>query len=177
MKQTKVALILFSCVIGFALASCSSNSDKSAKKQLSPEDLLLSPAMDYTADDSAKINALVEQFTEGLKTQNYADCAQLLHKVVDGEVVAYSAEEKQQYVQAMSSFRRIFDVRTTGFILRSDKNNNVKLTLQIQENGNISENIGTISMSLNPVYKDGEWYLTLYDKYAEGVEDIYAREK
>ena len=53
----------------------------------------------------------------------------------------------------------------------------MKLTLQIQENGNISENIGTISMSLNPVYKDGEWYLTLYDKYAEGVEDIYAREK
>ena len=32
---------------------------------------------------------------------------------------------------------------------------------------------GVMSFSLNPVVKDGKWYLTLYDKDAEGVEDIY----
>ena len=73
----------------------------------------------------------------------------------------------------MNIFSKVYAVRTTSFILRSDKNNDVKLTVQIDENGDIDKNIGTISFSLNPVYKDGNWYLTVLDKYAEGVENIY----
>ena len=175
MKQTKVALILFSCVIGLVLAGCSSKEEKQRVIR-NAEDYLLPAAMQYTANDTLKINELVSLFTEGLKNQDFASCANLLYKVTDGEMVAFTDVDKKQYVQAMSSFRKIYDVRTTGFILRSDKNNNVKLTLQILENGSIPEGRGTINVSLNPVYKDGEWYLTLLDKNAEGVKDVYVRQ-
>lgn len=171
MKKSFLLLTLFA---GLILLGCTSKPEKQRTVR-NAEDLLLPPAMQYTANDTLKINELVGQFTEGLNNQDFASCANLLYKVADGEIVAYTDAEKKQYAQAMSSFRHIYDVRTTGFLLRNDKNNNVKLTLQVVENGSISEGRGTINVSLNPVFKDGEWYLTLYDKNAEGVEDVYVQ--
>ena len=164
--------ILFVALFGLLLAGCS-KTDK--KKIRNAEDFLLPAAMSYTANDTLKINELVGQFTEALKSQDFAVCADLLNHVKNGEIVPFSDAEKSQYVQGMSSFRHIYDVRTTGFLLRSDKNNDIKLTLQILEDGSISDGRGTINVSLNPVYKDGEWYLTLLDKNAEGVEDVYVQ--
>lgn len=157
------------------MTACHSNNDNAKHERRSAEELLIPASMDYTSEDSVKIKTLVEQFAEGLKTQNFAGCADLLYRMSDGEAVPYSEDEKKQYVQTMSSFRKIYDVRMTGFILRNEKNNDVKLTLQILENGNILQGQGTINISLNPVYVKGEWYLTLLDKFAEGVEDVYAQ--
>ena len=37
----------------------------------------------------------------------------------------------------------------------------------------MENNIGVTHFSLNPVLKDGTWYLTVRDKDAEGVENYY----
>jgi len=62
-----------------------------------------------------------------------------------------------------------------SLVLRSDKNNEVKLTVQIVSSGDLDKEIGVTHLSLNPVVKDGKWYLTLLDKNAEGVEEIYEK--
>jgi hypothetical protein len=41
----------------------------------------------------------------------------------------------------------------------------------------LDKGIGVTTISLNPVTKKGKWYLTLLDKNAEGVEDVYDPDK
>lgn len=67
----------------------------------------------------------------------------------------------------------IYAAKTNSFVLRSDKNNQVDVLIQITKDGDIDKGIGISKMSLNPVVKNGKWYLTLLDKNAEGVIDVY----
>ena len=67
----------------------------------------------------------------------------------------------------------IYAAKTNSFVLRSDKNNQVDVLIQIVKNGNLEKGIGVSKMSLNPVVKNGKWYLTLLDENAEGVQNVY----
>jgi hypothetical protein len=53
--------------------------------------------------------------------------------------------------------------------LYSDRDNQLRIALKIVESGNLETGEGTTNMFLNPVQKDGQWYLTLLDTHAEGV--------
>ena len=159
-------------VMGVALlmSACSSKKDY---KPRDVDDMLRPATMTYTGQDSANIMALVNEYAGLFEQRDFDACSQLLYKLQNDSIRQLTEPEKQGFKQAMNIFSKVYAVRTTSFILRSDKNNDVKLTVQIDENGDIDKNIGTISFSLNPVYKDGNWYLTVLDKYAEGVENIY----
>ena len=87
-----------------------------------------------------------------------------------------SADEKKKYVKGMSSLP-VYDMRESSFVLQSDVNNRVELTVQIIQNGDMYKKIGTTCQFLNPVYKENRWFLTLLDQYAEGVKDEYAVER
>ena len=63
-----------------------------------------------------------------------------------------------------------------SFILHSDKNNEVAFYVQMVPNGDLEKEIGVTTLTLNPVVKDGKWYLTIRDKHAEGVKDVYKDE-
>lgn len=152
--------------------SCSSERKKHSTGITSPEDYLRPATMQYTSNDSAAINALVEQYIECIKSKDFNGCAEMLYKVKDDEIEPLSKHEKDQLVSSLRSFP-IYDLRQSTFILRSDKNNEIELTLQIIADGDLYKKIGTTTQSLNPVYKDNTWYLTLLDKHAEGVENVY----
>ena len=77
-----------------------------------------------------------------------------------------------EYVDAMNHLT-IYDAKMTAITLRDRKNNALRLTVQITESGDLSKEIGVTHFFLNPVLKDGKWYLTLLDENAEGVEKIY----
>ena len=47
------------------------------------------------------------------------------------------------------------------------------ISQQIQS---LEKEIGVTTLTLNPVVKDGKWYLTIRDKHAEGVKDVYKDE-
>ena len=53
--------------------------------------------------------------------------------------------------------------------LYSDRDNQLRIALKIVESGNFETGEGTTNLFLNPVQKDGQWYLTLLDTHAEGV--------
>ena len=93
------------------------------------------------------------------------------------DVIDVLADHKQDagYKKAMSMMPN-YGCKLKSFILNSDKNNDVAFYVQMVPNGNLEQGIGVTSLSLNPVVKDGKWYLTIRDKHAEGVEDVYKQE-
>ena len=67
----------------------------------------------------------------------------------------------------------IYDCKVTTLILRSELNNEARVVVKVREDGDIEKQIGTTTISLNPVQIEGKWYLTLLDKNAQGVQDVY----
>ena len=168
----KLSRLLLVAGVAMILGACSNKSKQ--PKQHTADDFLRPASMTYSSQDSLNISSLVSEFSANFSRQDFAACADMLFKVHNDSVFPFSNEERKGYTKAMSAqFHHIYGIRTSSFVLRSDKNNDVKVTVQIAEDGNLYKNIGTITFSLNPVYKDGNWYLTLLDKYAEGVEQIY----
>lgn len=168
----KLSRLLLVAGVTMILGACSNKSKQ--PKQLTADDFLRPASMTYSSQDSLNISSLVSEFSANFSRQDFAACADMLFKVHNDSVFPFSNEERKGYMKAMTAqFHNIYGIRTSSFVLRSDKNNDVKVTVQIAEDGDLYKNIGTITFSLNPVYKDGNWYLTLLDKYAEGVEQIY----
>lgn len=171
----KKASLLSVSLLAFAgiLAGCKEN----AKKEAPIHNKYLRPAsMIYTPEDSTDIKDLVNQYVENLRTRNFEANANLLYVVENGEAVAYTDEQKKNYLDVFSRMR-FYGCKVNSFLLRSDKNNEVGILLQIIENGDLDKKIGVTTMSLNPVKIGDKWYLTLLDKNAEGVKDIYGKNK
>lgn len=161
-------LAAYACII-LALSSCGSKKEKT--KALGSK--YLRPAtMQYSKQDTADINTIVEKYVGLIGSRNFEDAANMLYIVRNDSVIPYDDKLKKGFCAAYSQFP-IYAVKVTSMVLRSDKNNQVDVSLQIIEDGDISANKGTTTMSLNPVVKDGKWYLTLLSKDAEGVQDVY----
>lgn len=165
MNFTK-SLIIVSCIV-LSLSGC-----KKKSKDAGVYEYLRPATMTYTKQDSSNINYMVQRYTQLVEKKDFEKAANMLYKVQKNKVVPLSADERKGFIQAYSQMP-IYAAKTNSFVLRSDKNNQVDVLIQIAKNGNLDKGIGVSVMSLNPVVKDGKWYLTLLDKDAEGVEDVY----
>lgn len=169
MNTYKIVVLACAAVL---VAACTSQ--KKERKMPEVDQLLRPASMNYSSQDSANINALVSEYAVLFGQRDFNSCSNMLYKLQNDSIKPLSDGERQGFVKAMNRrFKNIYAVRPTSFVLRSDKNNDVKITIQIDEDGDIMNNVGTISMSLNPVLKDGTWYLTLLDRHAEGVQNVY----
>lgn len=153
-------LIISACVF----ASCKNKQRK---------EILLRPAsMVFTDKDTTTISKQGDEYLQLFRNRNFAGCADLLYEVRNDSIFPLSDAKKAEYVDAMSNLP-IYDAKMTAITLRDRKNNALRLTVQIIESGDLSKEIGVTHFFLNPVLKDGKWYLTLLDENAEGVEKIY----
>ena len=155
--------------IAATLGSC-----KSDKKKYTAEETFIAPAtMVYSAQDSSDINVLVKNYVTAFKAKHLEEASNMLYTVKNDSVHPLTAEAKKNYQNAYAQMP-IYDCKVEAFLLRSDKNNEVRLAVQVISNGNIDKNIGVTRICLNPVKIGNKWYLTLLDKDAEGVKDVYA---
>lgn len=163
--------------IGFAVVACSllivsSCGDKKKTEPAVGSEYLRPATMQYSKQDTSEINNKVNRYVELIQNRNFADAADMLYTVRNDSLLPFTAEEKTGFVKAYSHFP-VYNTAVTALILRSDKNNQVDVCLQIMKDGDIATGKGITVMSLNPVVKDGKWYLTLLSKDAEGVKDVY----
>ena len=169
MKKTSF-LFLALCAMLF-MASCTSGDKKKVRDDRRSE--YLRPAsMYYSHEDTANIQSLVGQYVELFKNKEFDAASQMLYKVRNDSVFPLEEAERKGFVRAMSSLQ-VYDARQHTLLLRSDRNNEVKLMVQIRPDGSLDEERGIIMFALNPVLYEGQWYLTLLDKHAEGVQEIY----
>lgn len=120
-----------------------------------------------------EINSLVASYVQTFNKKDFLAASNMLFKVRNDSVFPLSESERTNYINAYSHFPT-YGCKVKSFLLRSDKNNEVKLLVQIISSGNLEKEEGVTYVSLNPVYINGKWYLTLLDKNAEGVNDVYA---
>ena len=148
------------------------------KKAVDPnrQSEFIKPAsMNYSHEDTMHINQLMEDYVAGFAAKDYDRTANMLYKVVNDSVFPLSDKEKANYKKAMSQIPN-YGCKMKSFILHSDKNNEVAFSVLMVPNGDLEKGIGVTTLTMNPVIKNGKWYLTIRDNRAEGVEDVYKTE-
>lgn len=151
-----------------SLTSCNSK-----KKEYTAEEEFIRPAsMEYSAQDSTDIRGLVSNYINAFGQKNLDLASSMLYTVRNDSAFPLTDKAKEQYKNAYSQMP-VYDCKLEALVLRSDKNNEARLVIQVLSNGNIDKNVGVTRVCLNPVKIGKKWYLTLLDKDAEGVEDVY----
>lgn len=131
--------------------------------------------MNYSGKDSSDIKTLVENYVSALKSKNIEAAANMLYFVRNDSIFPITDNDRKGFTALYSSMP-ILDCKATTLILRSALNNEARIVVKLKEDGDIDRNIGTTTISLNHVQIEGKWYLTLLDKSAQGVEDVYEKE-
>ena len=167
-KINVIIAILAVCL----LASCKNKKAVDPNRQ---SEFIKPASMNYSHEDTMRINQLMEDYIAGFAAKDYDRIANMLYKVVNDSVYPYSEKEKANYKKAMEHIPN-YGCKMKSFILHSDINNEVAFYVQMVPNGDLEKGIGVTTLTLNPVVKDGKWYLTIRDKRAEGVKDVYKDE-
>ena len=155
------------------LASCG---DRKKSDETGPQNKYLRPVtLDLTEKDTLQVRQLVDSYVAAFANNDFEAASQMLYRVQNDSVMPLSDEERKDFVKAMKHFT-VYACELSEFTIRTEKNNEMKLKVQIMENGDLATNQGVTHFSLNPVLKDGQWYLTVLDDRAEGVEDYYKNE-
>jgi len=162
---------LFICLLATAVGLLSSCGSK--KKSDDRRSEYIRPAsMNYSSSDTTAINDLVNKYVAAFNAKDFNACADMLYTVAKDSLHPLTAQQREGFLKAYEQMPN-YGCKVKSFVLRSDKNNEVKLSVMLISKGNFETGEGCTHLSLNPVVKDGKWYLTLLDKNAEGVEDVY----
>lgn len=165
-------LLLFALTIS-TVFSCTSENKKTEDTEIQ---LLEKPSIEVSENDTIAVTNLVNEYVQCLTKQEYNTAVSMLHFVEDGIVYPLTDSIANEYIKHYE-MNPIYACKVQGFTFRSNLNNSVTLIAQIIETGDIDRNLGVTRLYLNPVLYQGEWYLTLLDKNAEGVKDIYTSEE
>lgn len=165
--KIKTSLLLTLAMLAI-MASCGRKKDTAPK----PEDFIRPASQEYTSSDSSNIKYLVNTYVEHLNKGEYNTCASMLYTFKSDSVIPYSDKQRAEFANVYSHLP-IYGTRVKGIILRSDRNNQVDIAIQIAPQADYESGKGTIIMSLNPVQTGGKWYLTLRDLDADGTTDTY----
>ena len=158
-------LFFISMVAVLAFSSCSK------KKQ--SDDLILRPAsMVYTAQDSADIWNLCQQFADFFGKNDFESCSMMLNTFRNDSIFPYTDKQRKEYIQKMQMFSN-YGCRIDAFVLHSDRNNEISLKVKLFNIGTLDDDKGITHLFLNPVKVEDTWYLTLRDHRADGVKKVY----
>lgn len=158
-------LFVISLIALLTFSSCS-------KKKPAKDPYLRPASMVYTAQDSADIWNLCQQFADFFGKNDFESCALMLYTYHDKKVAPYNEEQRKEYIRKVQLFSN-YGCRIDAFVLHSDRNNEVSLKVKLFNIGTLDDDQGITRLFLNPVKVDDTWYLTLRDMNAEGVEKIY----
>lgn len=153
-------------LIAVILASCSS------KKKEQETVFLRPPSITLCAQDTIDIMKQVEDYVALFGKNKLEEASQKLYFVRNDSVFPLTKEKKEGFVKGLSTFH-IYKSKVEHLIIRNELNNEVSVILQVIENGDIDKGVGITRFFLNPVKVNNKWYITLRDKYAEGVARPY----
>lgn len=139
--------------------------DKKSAQQMNENGL---PVFEFSNQDSTNIMALANDYMTFFSQQNYEAVSDMLYIVRNDSVFPLDEEQRNGFVQAMKVLP-VYGTALKELTLLSNRDNELRIAVQIAPDGDINEDKGTINFFLNPVEVEGQWYLTLRDEYAEGV--------
>ena len=126
------------------------------------------PVFEFTSGDSTEIMQLANDYMARFSAKDFRGASDMLYTVHDNTIVPLTDDQRNGYEQAMNALP-IFASAVKELKLFSDRDNELRIAVQVAEDGDLESEMGTINFVLNPVEVEGKWYLTLRDEYAEGV--------
>lgn len=124
--------------------------------------------VEFSSDDSLEVRSLAEHYVQLYNEGNYDAAANMLNVVHNDSIHPLEAEERESYKRAMTALPHI-EAKLADIKFYNELDNLIRIAVKMTEAGDFDTGRGTINFFLNPVKRDGTWYLTLADKYAEGV--------
>lgn len=126
------------------------------------------PVFEFNHQDSATVRALADQYVAFYKEGNLDAAADMLYTVHGDSIMPLTDEQREGFKTALSVLPN-FGCEIKDVEMLSDRDNRVRILLKVAEDGDFETEKGTINFFLNPILVEGQWYLSLLDKYAEGV--------
>ncbi len=167
MKLTRFLFFALSAPLLFA--ACSGASDN--KKKVTSEEMR-APSLDFSADDSLAVVTLANNYLASFAAKDYEAAADMLFKYEKDTVRELNAEERRSYLNTMRQLPN-YGCKLKGIALYTNKNNRLIYMLQVSSSGSLEKEEGVMKFYLNPVLKDGQWFLTLLDMEQEGTENLF----
>lgn len=158
-------LFIISLVALLMFSACS-------KKKENTVPILRPASMVYTAQDSADIWNLCQQFADFFGKNDFESCAMMLNTFRHDSIFPYTDKQRKEYIEKVQIFSN-YGCRIDAFVLHSDRNNEISLKVKLFNIGTLDDDQGITHLFLNPVKVDDTWYLTLRDHRAEGVKKEY----
>lgn len=135
---------------------------KKQQQPVSEEHVILVEPSIFDANDSATVSDLANEYLNCFNAKDYQSAASMLFKLENDSIRQLTAAERQSYISTMRHFPN-YGTRYMGVIFHSETNNKLNFLLQVTKNGDLMKETGIMRFSLNPVRRDGQWYLTLYE--------------
>lgn len=158
-------LFFISLVIVFA-SSCGNKN----KKADSDKEFIRPAAMDFTSKDSAEINSLLNTFVGYINQGDISSASSMLYFVHNDSVTPLPLEKRQKFEILLTKFP-FKSAELKSYKLMSNRDNIITIALKMTDDADVESGKNTISLAVNPVAKNGTWYLTLRDNDAEGVDN------
>lgn len=163
--KTKVLYLLSFSFSFFLVLGCSNK-----KSQGSDENVTDQIVFEFTNQDSLSISNLVDEYVVAFNSGNLEKCADFLFMVRNDSVFPLTIDQRRDFIASMQPISA-FGCERRDMALKTDRDNKVSLALFLAEADSLNPQADrpTARFILNPVKVEGQWYLTVYDPYAEGV--------
>ncbi len=159
-------LFFISLVIVFVSSSCGNKS----KKTDNDKEFIRPAAMDFTSKDSAEIKSLLNTFVGYINQGDISNASSMLYFVHNDSVTPLPLEKRQKFEFLLTKFP-FKSAELKSYKLMSKRDNTITIALKMTDNADVESGKNTINLAVNPVVKNGTWYLTLRDNDAEGVDN------
>lgn len=147
------------------VASCS---NKEKKNTDSINDYIRPASMDFSSQDSANIRSLLDNFIGYINKGDISNASSMLYCVSNDSIKSLPLKKRQKFELMLTKFP-FKSAELKSYKLRSDRDNTITIALKMTDDADVESGKNTISLAVNPVVKNGTWYLTLRDNDAEGV--------
>lgn len=156
----KIFRILALAVIAVPLTlACSGTGEKKGNE--TQADMNLGPTMTLDSQDTLIVDQLSTEFIEHLKNQEYSDAIAMLYYLdPDSSIVPMPRNMAIRQEQIFRTFP-VLDYRVESIRFRTETDCQIKYNFTFSRNAEGQDY--TTSLYLQPVRRDGQWYLTVRD--------------
>ena len=167
MKFTKTFFIALSATLLFA--ACAGCSEEKPKRT---SEVMRAPSLDFSAQDSMTVKTLANDYLAAFAAKDYETAADMLYKLENDSIRELNDTERKGYLRTMAQLPN-YGCKLKGIALYTTNNNRLIYMMQVTSSGSLDTEEGVMKFYLNPVLKDGQWYLTLLDMEQEGTENLF----
>jgi hypothetical protein len=162
MKKSLLFTVAVMLLLGFSSCSDKKTAKTPTLKELA-DSLIDRPNFEMDSQDSAEVFNLVTQYLNKLREGKIDEAVGMLYYLVEDSVIAMPAKAVEGQKALLGRFQGVsYDLESISYDDETDNLARYTVTLFEKEPNDPRPN--TMSFGLNPVRREGKWFLTLSNR-------------